>query len=159
MSMSSLFASIAATFLLAGAVMGPQPSVEDIAWMTGDRVQRSDKAEVREVWIGPGNGVLLGMGLTRRFDGGRGAWEHMRIDTLADGTIAFIAMPSGQAETVFRLKAYDAEKRRLTFENPDHDFPQRVIYWDKGDGAVGARIEGNIGGKPRSAEWAYTPKR
>jgi len=149
---------IVATFLMIGGPMDPQPSVEDLAWMTGDRVQRSEKAEVREVWIGPGNGVLLGMSLTRRFDGRRGEWEHMRIDTLPDGTIAFIAMPSGQPEAVFRLKDYDGRTRRLTFENPEHDFPQRVISWDKGNGVIGAKIEGRTGGRPRSAEWTYTPR-
>ena len=156
MSLSSFVASVAAALMLAGAPMGPQPSVEDIAWLTGDRVQRSDNAEVREVWIGPGDGVLLGMSLTRRFDGGKGEWEHMRIQTLADGTLAFIAMPSGQPETVFPLAHY--ETRKLVFENPRHDFPQRVIYWDKGDGVIGARIEGKLRGKPRSAEWTYSPR-
>jgi hypothetical protein len=150
-----MFASIVAAFVLAGGLMGPQPSVEDLDWLVGDRVQRSAAQEVREVWIGPGAGVLLGMSLTRRLDGGKGEYEHMRIDTLPDGRLAFIAMPSGQAEAVFPLKSY--ENRRAVFEDPDHDFPQRVIYWDKGNGVVGARIEGKVRGKDRSVEWTYSP--
>lgn len=156
MSVSSLFASITAAFLLAGGLMGPQPSVEDIAWMTGDRAQRSDKAEVREVWIGPGNGVLLGMSLTRRFDGGKGEFEHMRIETRPDGTLVFISRPSGQPEAEFPLASYNTGL--LIFENPRHDFPQRITYRDKGEGIIEARIEGKLNGKPRSAQWTFSPR-
>lgn len=152
-----MFASIVAAFTMACCVMGPQPSLEDLDWMAGDRVSPSATSEAREVWIGPGGGVLLGMSLTTRLDGGRGQYEHMRIATLPDGRLAFIAMPSGQPEAVFPLKSY--EGRRAVFEDPAHDFPQRVIYWDKGDGVVGARIEGEIGGRSRSMEWTFTPRR
>jgi hypothetical protein len=151
-----MIASIAAAFTMACCVMGPQPSVEDLDWLAGDRVQVTSTAESREVWIGPGAGVLLGMGMTRQLNGGAGDWEQMRIASLPDGRLAFIAMPPGQAETVFPLKSY--ESRRATFENPTHDFPQRVIYWDKGNGVVGARIEGEVNGRNRSREWTFTPR-
>ena len=156
MSASSLFASVAAALLLAGGIMGPQPSVEDIAWMAGDRVQRTEKAEVREVWIGPGNNVLLGMSLTRRFDGKPGEFEHLRIETKPDGTMVLISRPSGQPEAVFTLASYNTGL--LVFENPRHDFPQRITYQDMGGGVVRARIDGRINGKPRSAEWTFSPR-
>lgn len=150
-----MFASIVAAFTMACCVVGPQPALEDLDWLAGDRVSRSVTTEVQEVWIGPGAGVLLGMSLTRRLDGGRGQFEHMRIATLPDGRLAFIAMPSGQPEAVFPLKSY--ENRRAVFEDPAHDFPQRVIYWDKGDGVVGARIEGKINGRSQAMEWTFAP--
>lgn len=150
-----MFASIVAAFTMACCVVGPQPALEDLDWLAGDRVSRSVTTEVQEVWIGPGAGVLLGMSLTTRLDGGRGQFEHMRIATLPDGRLAFIAMPSGQPEAVFPLKSY--ENRRAVFEDPAHDFPQRVIYWDKGDGVVGARIEGKINGRSQAMEWTFAP--
>lgn len=152
-----MLASIVAAFTLACGLMGPQPSIEDLGWMVGDRAQQSATSEVREVWIGPGAGVLLGMGMTKQLSGGPGDWEQMRIETLADGRLAFIATPKGQPETIFPLKSY--ENRRAIFENPAHDFPQRVIYWDKGNGVVGARIEGKIRGKTQFMEWTFMPRR
>lgn len=151
-----VFAAVIAAFALAGEAPAVQPTVQDLAWLAGDRSDRNATREVREVWIGPGaDGVLLGMSLTTRARGG-GEYEHMRIARLPDGRLAFIAMPSGQAEAVFPLKSY--ENRRAVFEDPAHDFPQRVIYWDKGNGVVGARIEGVIEGKERAAEWSYAPR-
>jgi hypothetical protein len=137
------------------ATSSAQPSIEELQWMAGDRVHIGAASETREVWTGPDAGALLGMGMTTGPDG-EGSWEQMRIAPLADGRLAFTAMPEGQAETVFPLKSY--ENRRAVFENPDHDFPQRVIYWDKGEGVVGARIEGEIGGRQRAMEWTFTPR-
>ena len=41
------------------------------------------------------------------------------------------------------------------FENPAHDFPQRVIYRRCG-AELCARIEGTLQGKARSFEWRYS---
>jgi hypothetical protein len=40
------------------------------------------------------------------------------------------------------------------FENPQHDFPQRVIYRRDGE-SLFARIEGQMGGTQRAVEWRY----
>lgn len=145
-------AAVAAVALMFAQAAAPQPAIEDLGWLAGDRVHRTGTAQTREVWIGPGGGVLLGMSLTARQDGG-GEFEHMRIGPMADGRLAFFAQPGGQPAAVFPLTSLDG--RRAVFEDPAHDFPQRVIYWDKGDGVIGARIEGVIDGKARSMEWEY----
>ena len=68
---------------------------------------------------------MLGMSRTVR-RGETVEFEFMQLRHLPDGTLAFIASPSGQAPTVFPLlRISDAE---ATFENPQHDFPQRVVY-------------------------------
>ena len=41
------------------------------------------------------------------------------------------------------------------FANPEHDFPQRILYWLEGE-VLHARIEGETAGGPRSSEWVYT---
>ena len=150
-----MFAAIAVAFALATSAAAPHPTVADLAWMAGDRSQQGPGSEAREVWIGPGGGVLIGMSLTTR-EGRPASWEHMRIAALPDGRLAYIVTPSGQAEAVFPLKTL--ENRRVVFEDPAHDFPQRIIYWDKGNGVVGARIEGKIGGQDRAMEWSYSPR-
>ena len=38
------------------------------------------------------------------------------------------------------------------FENPSHDFPQRVIYWREGS-VLAARVEGQIDGRTEGEEW------
>jgi hypothetical protein len=43
----------------------------------------------------------------------------------------------------------------VVFENPAHDFPQRVIYHLKDDGTMVASIEGLQDGQLRTEEWVW----
>ena len=43
--------------------------------------------------------------------------------------------------------------REVIFENPDHDFPQRVIYRLISDEDLLGRIEGMIDGKERAVDF------
>jgi len=44
---------------------------------------------------------------------------------------------------------------RVVFENPDHVFARRVLYWLGEDGSLQAKIEGTLGGKPASQQWSW----
>jgi len=58
----------------------------------------------------------------------------------------------GQPATPFVLRS--GKPGEAVFENPDHDFPQRVIY-RRCDADLCARIEGTVGGQVRGMDWRY----
>ena len=64
-----------------------------------------------------------------------------------------MAIPSGQAEAAFPLK--EIGENAVTFENPQHDFPQRILYRLVDKDTLVARIEGSLGGQARSADFPY----
>jgi hypothetical protein len=43
----------------------------------------------------------------------------------------------------------------IVFENPEHTFPRRILYWRDG-ATLHARIEGTRQGKPAAKDWAWT---
>lgn len=98
----------------------------------------------------PGGGVMLGMGKTVRAKG-RTAFEFLRIVEV-DGKLAYLAQPNGQPPTSFPLRSMTAS--RVVFENPAHDFPQRIIYWRDGK-KLCARTEGTVKGKAEAEQWCY----
>ena len=59
----------------------------------------------------------------------------------------FTAAPSAKPSASFR--ALRVEARRVTFENPDKDFPQRVIYESPDDDTPIGHIEGRQDGRER----------
>ncbi len=66
-------------------------------------------------------------------------------DRAKTGWIFFVAKPAANKdETSFKL--IKSTKNEVVFENPAHDFPQRVIYKFEGTKLTG-RIEGNNNGK------------
>jgi hypothetical protein len=85
------------------------------------------------------------------FAGGKRTFEFLRIADTPEG-FSYFASPGGKPPVEFRLK--ESGDRRVVFENPQHDFPRRILYWRDGERLV-ARIEGTIAGKERSEEWGF----
>jgi Domain of unknown function (DUF6265) len=99
----------------------------------------------------PSGGTMLGMSRTIR--GGRTTeFEFLQIKEIS-GKLAYVAKPSGQAEATFPLKSMT--EAEIVFENPAHDFPQRVVYRKGADGSVTARIEGTMNGKARGVDFPF----
>ena len=74
-------------------------------------------------------------------------FEFLQIRQEGD-SILYVARPSGQEGAAFLLTGRDVTT--LTFENPSHDFPRRIVYTRVGGDSIGARIEGIVDGKPRA---------
>lgn len=125
--------------------------LEDFAWLAGcwehDRAGRASA----ERWTKPKAGMMLGTAQTVK-DGKTTAFEFMRIHE-EKGDIFFTAKPSGQPEASFKLVSYKDNK--AVFENPQHDFPQRVIYGKQPDGSLAARIEGQMNGQQRGIDYPF----
>ena len=83
-------------------------------------------------------------------DGKTREFEFMRIMQDANGEVFFVANPSGQRDARFRL--ISSTKTEARFENPNHDFPQRIIYRREGDTLLG-RIEGTTKGQSKAIDF------
>ncbi len=141
------FMAMALAMLLVAA--NPTTSVEDLGWLAGDWASEADGRWTEESWAPPRGGMMIGYSRS-----GRGAdlreFEFIRIIRGDDGALAYIAQPQGGAPVAFRLAKSD--KARATFENPAHDYPQRIEYVRDGD-TMTATISAIDGTKPR--RWTY----
>jgi hypothetical protein len=129
----------------------PDAGVHRLAWLTGCWKQARAKGHTEEHWMAPAGGTMLGMSRTV-MDGKTVEYEFIRIEPV-NGVLAYVAMPSRQAEAAFPLASLDAGS--VVFENRSHDFPQRIAYRRNPDGSMTARIEGTVDGQSRSREFPY----
>lgn len=121
---------VAATAMLLMGQAAPTPSVDALGWMAG-RWEAVDGARwTEEIWSAPRGGAMLGLSRS-----GSGAtmreFEFLRLQAGADGALAYHASPGGRPPVAFRLVAQDGTS--ATFENPRHDYPQRIRYERRGD--------------------------
>ena len=92
------------------------------------------------------------MGMSRTVVNGKvREYEFMVIQKQDDGNVYYVAKPSGQPEASFKL--INNSPTELIFENPTHDFPQRIIYKQSGKDSLMARIEGTMEGKPQGFDY------
>jgi len=147
---------LATLFALALAATPPVPPSGDIdrlGFMAGCwTLTRPNGTKIEEQWLAPAGGAMIGMSRSVR-DGKLREYEFMRILPGADGKPQFVAIPSGQAEAAFPMK--EIAENAVTFEAPEHDFPQRILYRLVDKDTLVARIEGSVGGQARSADFPY----
>lgn len=144
---------LAPTALAADDGTEQEPALEALAWMVGSWGGRAAEVDAEEHWIAPKAGTMLG--LHRDVSEGRTVFfEYLRIEVRDDG-IFYVASPKGRSGVSFRLVEHTDQ--RVVFENPDHDFPQRILYWLAEDGALNARIEGLRDGRYQAAAWRWEP--
>lgn len=146
--------------LVSLAASASQPSEEipspvyTLGWLTGCWYLKRENGYTEEHWIKPAGRSMLGLSRTV-INHRMTEYEFMAIREV-DGKLAFVANPSGQAEAVFPLKRLG--EGEAVFENPAHDFPQRVSYRLTGSGAAAGllgRIEGTLEGKERAVDFPY----
>jgi hypothetical protein len=93
---------------------------------------------------------MLGVGRTVR-NGRTVEHEFLQIRLNAEGRVVYVALPSRQKEATF--VASSIGERSVTFENPQHDFPQRISYRALPEDRLAARVEGTRGGTLRGIDF------
>ena len=145
-------AVVAALGVRAADASTPKPTVAALAWLAGTWSFERNGRVVTERWTEPAGGMMIGTSQTvakeRTVE-----YEFIVIRADAEGNLLYVAKPSGQAETTFKLVRLT--EREVVFENPAHDYPQQVSYVLKGDGTLLAAIDGAKNGKSRRVEFPY----
>ena len=129
----------------------PVDPLASLAWLSGTWVgeDANDLATV-EHWLAPEGGTMLGVGRTT-MDGRTVFFEYLRIEAEHPG-IAYLASPRGQ-DPPTRFAAVEQGLGSITFENLDHDFPQRIEY-RREDDRLHVRISATEPGSPEPAAWS-----
>jgi Domain of unknown function (DUF6265) len=128
------------------------PELSSLSWLAGSWEGKDTSGmEMEEVWTTAKGGTMLGLHRDVK-DGRLASFEFLRIESGAEGLV-YLAQPRGKPATPFPFKEGAAKK--VVFENPKHDFPQRILYWMTDDGALHARVEGMQGGKLVGEEWSW----
>lgn len=139
------------------AAMAAQAKAEALGWLSGnweaelDQPAGAQPAWTDESWTTPRGGILIGIG--RRGVGHRlGMYEVMRIATDAAGQTSLHVTSDDGSSTSFALVR--SAGTEAVFENPAHDYPQRIAYRRTADGleASISRIDGRD-----ERRWSFRP--
>lgn len=152
--MSLKLVSVAVVCLaLAACASNPKQEPGRFGFMIG--CWQSPDGANKEVWSYPEGGIMFGYATTTR-DGSLATWEQSRIDQRASRAV-YTASPEGQRPIQFLEKTPDpvapAGRGQVTFENGDHDYPQRISYRATEDGLT-AQISKLDGSRPFTYSWA-----
>jgi uncharacterized protein DUF6265 len=138
-------------WLVPAAAHAQSARLDEAAWLRGCWEETTLRGTVEERWLAPRGGSMLNLGRTVR-DGRLLEYEVVLL-TEQDGRLAYEAHPSGQAAATFR--STHVSDSLLVFEDPAHDFPQRVAYQRRGTDSLLAWIEGTANGQTRHISFPF----
>lgn len=152
------------TTALLGACAGSAPApkqaapeqlrapADELSFILGQWRMLDGPATVEERWVRAPDGTLLGSGRVT-VQGMLGFSETLSVVRQGD-TLIYTAWPAGQDPVPFH-RVTNAPND-VTFENPSHDFPQRIRYQRKDDTTLVATAEGQDEKGPKVETWTLT---
>ena len=135
--------------LAAAALAGPAAGVTDLAWMSGRWESVTGERWTEEQWSEPRGGAMMGFSRSGAGEALR-EWEFVRLAPGEGGAVTYFGSPAGRPAVAFRLVRVEGSE--ATFENPAHDFPQRIHYRRDGESMV-ATISAIDGGN--AVSWTF----
>jgi hypothetical protein len=126
--------------------------LKSFAWLEGKWVGKYDSVPIFEQWKPAEGNIMYGRGGVLSGKDTVFA-ERIKIEEREDG-LYYVAMVSGgQPPANFKFTGFKNDT--AVFEDPKHDFPQRVLYYKNEDGTFYACVDGMYKGKYVKEEFNY----
>ncbi len=122
----------------------PEAAIADLGFLAG----RWRGGSWDATYSSPDGGIILSFAKDLKPDGTLGFFEFERIEA-RDGGVWLTPSPRGKPSVAFRLLSLDPAARRAVFENPEHDFPSRIVYHRDREDRLVFELSGRPGGKPQ----------
>jgi len=142
--------------LLGATPAAPQDDLEGLAWLEGEWQRETRRGLSIERWSRLPDGGLVGESVVIPADGGAEFQVEALLLVRMGADIFYVARPrQNELPIGFRLVAQtDTE---AVFENPTHDFPQRITYQRTAPDAFTATIVGpGDDGEPQEITFHFT---
>lgn len=126
--------------------------INDAKWILGNWENISNEADFREIWTQKNDSVFIGKSfVTVKND----TVFNEKIDLLErnDSLFYIVSVENQNNEKPVFFYLTQSSKNELIFENPKHDFPNKIIYKKINQDSIIARIEGNQKGVPTTEDF------
>jgi hypothetical protein len=131
-----------------------EPS-KTFAFALGSWEMQTPKGKIVEQWMQNPDKTLSGKSYRINAKGDSVLTETLQIRKVGKETF-YCSTVNGQnegKEVCFKL--ISTKDQIYVFENPSHDFPQKIVYQNQGKNEMLAWIEGELNGKSRKSEFRY----
>jgi hypothetical protein len=132
-------------------------SLEKFDWIIDNWIAGDENSITRERWTKESDTILRGKSYTIK-SGDTVFSEQLSIEKRGDGIYYVAVVKHNPGPVDFKLTLLS--ERKAVFENPAHDFPQKITYIHEYDGSLFAQIEGiNKEGKVIKADFLMKKER
>ncbi len=130
-------------------------TVKELSWLQGEWINDADTPAITyETWKTVSDTLMTGEGYS--IENGDTIFHEMIEIKVVNNIVCYIPSVDNQNDgkaVVFKLK--NAKDGLFEFSNPQHDFPQTIVYEKAGNDSLLASIEGVNNGKPSKMSFLF----
>jgi hypothetical protein len=155
--MKKAFFLFISCFILHFTALAQTNKIDQLSFMLGNWELKTAKGKITEHWQ-KSSDSLIGKSYRHQANGDSILMETLTIKKI-NGILNYCSQVTGQndGQTV-NFKLLPVQGKNFIFENPSHDFPQRIVYQNQGKDSMLAWIEGDKNGQKRKSEFQYRRK-
>jgi hypothetical protein len=140
--------------IIATLAYGRIGAFEELASITGLWKMETSKGTLFEEWKAGKEGTLVSRSF--RVAGGDTTFlENVTVQKSGNGLYFIPTVVGENNNQPVTFKMIPSADHTFTFENKQHDYPQRVIYHFVNNDSITARIEGTVNGNFKSSDFYY----
>lgn len=144
--------------LSCGEKKAESTKLDKLGWLLGYWEMQTPEGITTESWVRTNDSIFSGIGKFTDSAGKVLSSEEIRIVLRSDGLyyIPTVSNQNNGQPVMFREKSF--ADTMVVFENPAHDFPQRIGYIRISAAAARAYIEGMVGDSLQHIDFDYARK-
>lgn len=128
------------------------PKLEKAKWFLGNWENVTKESVSKEIWIQKNDSTLFGESFTT-VEKDTVFYEQMDLVERNDSLICTISVKNQNKEKPVSFYLTQSTDNKMVFENPKHDFPNKIEYNKVGNDSIFAKIYGTENGKPTSIDF------
>lgn len=136
-------------------------TISDFSWLIGTWVYETPAYTMTEVWTHGETGQMLGRGVA--IAGSDTVFsEDIQLNFQKNGIFYLVSAKgqNGNEWISFELKRpTNGASNSFVFENPEHDYPTKIVYERRGDDHLLAWISGMKNGVEKREEFSFSRKK
>lgn len=124
-----------------------------VAWLTGNWGHTSKEGALTENWVKANDSVMHGESYFVVGEKDTVFAETVELAETNGKMVYTVTVPGQNEEKPVPFELTSANENQLVFENPKHDYPNKIVYNKIGNDSVMAEISGMQKGKPASEQF------
>lgn len=135
--------------------LAPKATVNDFSWLLGTWKHETANSTTFETWRKLSDKTFEGESWRVNKATQQRVFGESLLLAEMGGEIFYLPKTADNPMPV-AFKLISSSASEAVFENPKHDFPQKIRYQRNTDGTVTATVSGAMNGQPRQLEFKYT---
>ncbi|HPE82962.1 MAG: hypothetical protein KDC94_07135 [Aequorivita sp.] len=130
--------------------------IDQLQWLLGTWVNQNGEEYSQETWSAENDSTFTAYSFIEANKKKVVFAETMALEQKADSLLLTVATANQNDVKPVTFKMISSENGQFTFENKDHDFPQRIIYTNPAKDSLHAWIEGIVNGESKKVDFYFS---